>query len=119
MSNNRVFFKVLAFFVVFLGFLFTDEKIAFLYGILISATNLGLSLFFKEYYKKRVPKYSGESLALVVKTVITRLAVISGLLVYGFKWLSLNSEVLLIGFVLGQTLFLFNHFFRVTKNDVK
>ncbi len=112
-------FWILALSAVIFGCLLVSEKTAFIYGVFIGLVNLGLSLLFCVVYEKRVPSHSGESLGLVIKTIIIRLAVISSLLVYGFKWVELVPEPLLLGFVLGQLLFLFNHFFRVTTNNVK
>lgn len=109
-------FWVFALLTAILASLLTSSKTAYFFGFFISLTNALLAWFFYRWHRGKVPLYSGQSLATVISTTITRFVVVGSLLVYSFKWLGLTPEPLLLGFVLGQLLFLLNQFFMVTTN---
>lgn len=99
--------------------LLTDDKTAYFLGFSVSLINALLAVFFRWWYGRKIPRYSGQTLAIVVQTVVIRFVTVGALLIYSFKWLELTPKSIILGFVIGQIFFLINQLITVVKNDGK
>lgn len=89
------------------------------FGVAVSMVNAVFyySVYFR--HRHRIPTYPAQAMVVVVVSTLTRFLLVSALLVWGYKLFSSDSELLLLGFVLGQLVFLFNHLTVVTTNNGK
>lgn len=99
--------------------LLTSSTRAFVWGVIVSGINMGLYWGFYAIYCRRIPRYSGHSLTLVISTTLTRFVVVGCLLVLGFHRIGFDPKPLLLGFVLGQLFFLLHQLTTVATNNVK
>lgn len=100
------------------GSLLTDMS-GFLYGVAVSMTGLGIYYGFYRCHRRRVSAYPGQALVVVISSTVVRFVLLGLLLVYGWVYLHLQPESLILGFVLGQFFYLINQFITVKTSHGK
>ncbi len=94
------------------------NEILFFYGFFVSLLNIIIQNSFYFYHEKQVSKYPSQALIIVVTSTIMRVLIVGSLLLLGFKYLLIDTSNILLGFILGQVIFLI-HQLLVTKNNGK
>ncbi|PIE44806.1 MAG: hypothetical protein CSA44_03065 [Gammaproteobacteria bacterium] len=107
---------------LFISILFcqiSDKCFSFCFGIIVSLLNIILYYGVYGWHKHRISAYPAQALVAVVFSTAMRFMLVGTLLIWAFKLSSLSVEPVILGFVISQLIFLFNHLTLVKTNNVK